>query len=996
MNSHSLQFEKAFNKLNPQQALAVMQTEGPVLLLAGPGTGKTEVLALRIGQILRQSDVYPSNILCLTFSNAAVEAMRSRLENLIGRDTARQISIHTYHSFCNQIINESDTLKTNSRKLINDAQKQMLIEQLIYDQYSKADPAQLKPASEKKIKSIIRIFNCLKKEGLNKELIEYYAQQCIHNILPFEEKYLTKRGKLTAKGQELKEAIESFKENIVELYDRYNNHLLSKGLMEFEDMLTEALELLRLNDDMRASLHEQYQYILVDEFQDSNQKQLDLLEMLISELVEEPNLFVVGDDDQCIFRFQGAFSKNFDWIRSKFDNKLKTILLDINYRSTQLILDESFRLIQQNHNRQPEKSAPLKAGNNSYWHKEIVSPSFLRYDNAEQEACAIAKDIQERINSGVQPSEIAILVRKWSDFTVIKKWLNLYKINWQFNQKWIDFLSAYPGIGFFNLIQFLAKYSQQNDYANTYLIQYLLHKMPGYSFIHQVLECQKNKNIDLYIWLKQFVVDKNLLEILSPNIVDELLDKLDQSITDQTLDLLERAVFAGMGKATIDRCKVWRDFITDFLITDKSKSIRSLADLLWYYQQNNIPIKIQDEDSSLDTYSVVLSTIHGSKGMEFEVVYVAGCNSNNWESPSKSGKINVPDLLNRFIAPEPESMEDFRKLLYVAMTRAKKCLRLSCYRFSETGNAKTPTKLLNEFGRAVNINGMKEIDIFELPKLYLEATPIKLTLHPSVFPLIQEKVEAFEISPTSTGVWLECQHEFLFTQVLKIGNRFNERAVFGNVVHDILYEYAKADIKYRTDGLIIELINREMEKRQCLFHSTHYHKYLEYAKWLIPDYIKRYPIDKSSYQLEEIFRMQLQSGVRIKGKLDRVELRENEVLIVDYKTGKYEQPKKQFESVYNPGTQYWRQAVLYRALIDANFKDQKRVLFEFHYPEKDNSIIECQDEINAPFIEWLEQIWKQTKELNFENCSNQTCIYCESARRLSDKYSEIYESLELN
>ncbi|MBM3456500.1 MAG: ATP-dependent helicase, partial [Bacteroidetes bacterium] len=161
-------FEKALEKLNDKQRNAVFSTEGPVMVLAGPGTGKTEILALRIGNILKEMDVNPYNILCLTYSNAAVEAMRNRLTELIG-ETSEKISIYTFHSFCKKLLDENAANVFEGKSLISDAQRYMIIEKLIYDHLSMEDPKYLKPAFSFGIDNYVKIFNAIRQENLDQK-----------------------------------------------------------------------------------------------------------------------------------------------------------------------------------------------------------------------------------------------------------------------------------------------------------------------------------------------------------------------------------------------------------------------------------------------------------------------------------------------------------------------------------------------------------------------------------------------------------------------------------------------------------------------------------------------------------------------------------------------------------------------------------------------------------------------------------------------------------
>ncbi|MBM3455306.1 MAG: ATP-dependent helicase, partial [Bacteroidetes bacterium] len=340
-------FERALEKLNDKQRNAVFSTEGPVMVLAGPGTGKTEILAVRIGNILKEMDVNPYNILCLTYSNAAVEAMRNRLTELIG-ETSEKINIYTFHSFCKNLLDENAANVFEGKSLISDAQRYMIIEKLIYDHLSIEDPKYLKPAFSFGIDNYVKIFNAIRQENLDQRGVLEIANKCITEVLPYEDKYLLKSGKgLKKTGIELQEKINRFANVIALMFDEYEKELEKRNKYEFEHMLNEAVILLGNNRDLLERLKINYQYILVDEFQDTNLKQIALLNIL-TENVEQPNVFVVGDDDQCIYRFQGASKQNFDWMRNRFNVDLKTITLDLNYRSTPVILQEAFGLIRQN------------------------------------------------------------------------------------------------------------------------------------------------------------------------------------------------------------------------------------------------------------------------------------------------------------------------------------------------------------------------------------------------------------------------------------------------------------------------------------------------------------------------------------------------------------------------------------------------------------------------------------------------------------------------
>ena len=965
-------FNQSVNKLNQKQLRAVSQTEGPVLVLAGPGTGKTEVLAIRIGHILKERNVNPSNILCLTYSNAGVKAMRKRLKDLIG-ETADKVEISTFHAFSNKLIGQYNPGKIQVRNLITDAQRSMLIEKIIFDHLSAEDPANIKPASGKKISNLIKIFATLKQEGLTQEEIQQYAHHCIDNILPYEQQYLKQNNELNAKGKELKERIVHFADNISVMFEDYCNELEKRNKIEYEDMLIEAIALLTSNSDLLNSQRENYLYILVDEFQDTNKKQLALLDLLVSGNME-PNLFVVGDDDQCIYRFQGASSLNFDWMRNKFNQKLETIVLDTNYRSTSVLLQEAFGLIRQNNNRQPEKQQALIAGKRKYVDIDPILPSFKSFENAEQEACAIARSIAQQLNNGKAAEQIAILARRHADFDPLKKWLLLYNIAWQSNIQGGNLLEGYFGKSIFYLIQFIKNQDSGGYNAAGFFTQFMLLKTNANELIKAFIKSRNEKNYNLYQWLQNHHNGIQYFNKLS-TAIDELIETKNEPLNNRIIQLLDEAVFAGADiMLSEEEKKAWSDFIQMFLETDRYKNIVSLADFLWYHDQNQIAIKVESNEQTLDDDAVILSTIHGSKGLEYDTVYLIACHNKNWENHDHRGSIKVPDLLNRFISPEADSLDDMRRLIYVACTRAQTTLHVSVHRKTASDKETSITALLQTFGTMNGVE-LEIVEDFPLPEIAVDSYTIQAD--EELMNLVREKINSFEISPTSTGVWQRCQNEFLFTQVLKMGGFFSEAPIFGTVVHNVLQRYAANENRETIPNFIFDLIDQEMNKQKHLFHSTHFEKYKIYAKWLVPHYLRNNPIHKTPSHIEGEFHAVLSNGVKIKGKLDRVEVNGDEVKVIDYKTGRYKDQLKLFSDHGQPGTQYWRQAMMYSMLMRENFKEKNSMKFEFHYPEIENGVYTFNEEDHEGFNEWLGHIWDKTNRMEFSvACDDPGCVYC--------------------
>ena len=964
-------FETAIEKLNNKQREAVHNIEGPVMVLAGPGTGKTEILAVRIGHILKETDANPYNILCLTYSNAAVAAMRNRLSELIG-ETSEKVNIYTFHSFCKNQLDANASNVFEGKSLISDAQRYMIIENLIFDHLTIEDPKYLKPAFSFGIENYVKIFNAIRQENLDQKEILDLAKKCISELLPLEDKYQLKCGKgLKKTGLELTEKINRFANVIALMYDEYEKELEKRNKYEFEHMLNEAVLLLNSNKDLLLRLKENYPYILVDEFQDTNLKQVALLNIL-TEKVEKPNIFVVGDDDQCIYRFQGASKQNFEWMRNRFNGDLKTITLELNYRSTPMILQEAFCLIKQNGERQPEKVHPLISGNEKYKNGEHPNPSIKVFESDEQEAYFVANEIKEKIENGASPNQFAILGKRHADYNLTEKWLNYFNIETQINKTWIDLLQNPYGRSIFNLLQFIRCLDGNVYLAEGFLMQTLLLKTFHTNTITSFLKSKNVKGSDYYSWIQSNSTEfSDIIPFI--NRLNQLLKSKSNEINDELLELLSQLSKEHlMQDPSQKEIETWNDFVNQFRQTSRVKTLIGLSDLIWYHDQNQLPIKVEEKKSE-NKNAVTLSTIHGSKGLEYEQVYLIATHDKLWENKPDQGKIKVPDLLNRFIVPEADSEDDMRRLLYVACTRAKSNLSVCLYKNFGTRSAEL-TALMNSYKNSSSVT-YEEMADFTIPKRN-EAT-YELKTNEELLALIKEKVAAFEISPSSLGTWERCQNEFLYNAILKVPSTSAEVPAFGILFHEALKEVAK-DISIQYDKKRLSaLIDILMEKFKYNFHSTHIDKFKAYGIFLVADYLKRFPLTSKPNKIEETFHAVLRENVKIKGQLDRVDIIGNNVKVIDYKTGRSKGALKPYINEQDPGSQYWRQAMIYSMLMINNFKEDYGVQFEFHYPEVENAVSAFEYEENEAFLEFLKTVWDNIQKLQFKSsCGNEHCIYC--------------------
>ena len=422
-------WQKAYDQLNKQQKLAVDTIEGPVMTIAGPGTGKTQLLAVRIGNILMQTDVFPHNILCLTYTDAGVIAMRQRLNSFIGPD-AYNVNIYTFHAFCNTVIKENMQYFGHFRDLqmISDIEE-IEVFRAVIDKFG--DDHQLKRLKgniyfeTKRLKSL---FSMMKQEKWDAAIIrEAYEIHKAHISDPGVENsdyvYKTKRfDKVTntqyEKGdinpRRVEEELKKYENVLAAAHelDAYNAEMARRERFDYQDMILWVIDKFKTIPDLLAKYQERFQYILVDEYQDTNGAQNELI-FLLSDFWDQPNLFIVGDDDQSIFRFQGANMNSIIDFKDKFEPV--EIVLSDNYRSSQIILDKAKKLIEFNEDRLVRRYPYLTKDLTEKRHNSISPapvPEIIAYKNETQEEAGIVQKIMALHQEGTPFNKMAVIYSK--------------------------------------------------------------------------------------------------------------------------------------------------------------------------------------------------------------------------------------------------------------------------------------------------------------------------------------------------------------------------------------------------------------------------------------------------------------------------------------------------------------------------------------------------------------------------------------------------------
>ncbi|MFA4815535.1 MAG: UvrD-helicase domain-containing protein [Candidatus Gracilibacteria bacterium] len=951
-------FEEAYESLNEEQKAAVDQTEGPVMVLAGPGTGKTQMIALRIAQILRKTQAAPYNILCLTFTESGAVAMRKRLLEFIG-ETAYGVRIHTFHSFCNEVIQDYPTEFLFARELsaLTEVERIQFFHELL-DRLAENTPLRPFGSSYFYLKDIVRVIQDLKRENISPEKLETavregeallnrhkktienfvgtHANQLkaedferIKNVLagtPFAA-YLDgptdDKKERTLMKSALKEAFEDWQKELPKqlvlcgIYENYQELLHSRGRYDFEDMLTLVTEKLKQNPELRAHYQEQFQYILVDEYQDTNNAQNEVVRLL-GEFFENPNIFVVGDDKQSIYRFQGASLENLLFFYQLYKKSVQVVTLRENYRSQQNILDAAHSLI--THNEQSlaqfldEKFEALHA-NASH---PILPVRIAELDTADSEHYFLAKETQRLLAEGTKPSEIAILYRnnREADGLVglflrmgipfhlsgghdllsdkeIQKLLTLMRTLADLEDEFSLFTILHYDFFDFDSLS-LAKLSHDAHTKHASLIETMKETEIFAEFADKFLYWHKQSlNLPLIEFFDLLIKESGYL--------DHLLKKENQ------LEELNRL----------------NSLFAELKHLNKARTDTTLADFLVYVdllKENNIALPEQELVTQKD--AVHLMTAHRSKGQEFEHVFVMNAVDKQWGNTPDRAKIQVPPTLLKVALPH-EKNEDERRLFFVALTRAKKSVTLSYPKQNAEGRPTVPSMFVNEiapaFKETISTQYLEQEALQHLQTIFLVPKPSVSEDHKAY---IKSLLQNYILNVTHLNNYLRCPRLFYYQNILRVPQAKNKHLAFGTAIHESLKDL-QVGIRSGTipeKALLLEQFEKHL-KREILSQQD-FRGSLELGQRALNDYYDTYrDTFHPNVLLEYDFRPHGVSvnGVPITGKLDKIELKdeaERTVHVVDYKTGN---PDSKAQAL-GPQGEYRRQIIFYKLLCDNSKK----------------------------------------------------------------------------
>lgn len=948
-------FLRELDRLNPVQREAVEQIEGPVLVIAGPGTGKTHILTARIGRILMETDAQAQNILCLTFTDAGVHAMRERLLEFIGPE-AHRVHIYTFHSFCNSII--QDNLELFGRQDLEPLSElerveiiRRLIDTLPWDHPLKKGRSDAYFYEE----HLYDLFKRMKAENwtvgfLHQQIDAYlddlparpeFIYQVNRGDFQKGEPKKAKLAEVTIRMERLRAA--------ATLFPIFESHLQQARRYDYEDMILWVLRAFAQNENLLRSYQEQYLYFLIDEYQDTNGAQNQIIQNLVS-YWPNPNLFIVGDDDQSIYEFQGARLKNLTDFYNHYQDDIRLLVLQDNYRSSQPILDTSRALIQHNEKRIVNQlqelgiEKRLKAQHQEFAQHQLL-PKIVTYPMRAHEDADIVNQVEQLKANGFPLKEVAIIYAKHKQIRNIVTLLEKKGIPYNARRK-VNILHL-PLIR--NLRMFL-EYLQL-EATRPHSGEYLLFKILHFPFLG--IDPDDLAKISIYMarfeWDKrpqwrEILQDQAQLQAIglkAPKAISHFSTLIHHLLSQhQALSLtafLERLLNrSGLLRFVLQHeDKIWllqvvKSFF-DFVIKESDRNprldLKRLLDILDSMDANRLAVEVIKTIHAEE--GVNLLTAHSAKGLEFERVYIIDSVNDNWESKTNNSayRFPLPDTLT--YSGEEDALEARRRLFYVAMTRAKAFLHISYAQQrddeKDLQRAIFIDELLEKMPLTVEETVLEGDALVEAQLLQMLETQ-KVNLPTQERDTINALLEGFTLSVSALNSFLRCPIGFYYEYILKVPSLMSEAASYGTAMHNALQRLfeqmslSKGKV-FPSKPAFLRLFEYEMQSLKGYFSPEAFQQKLVAGKQNLAAYydlhLKKWP---KKVKVEHKIRNVEVEGIPLTGTIDRLDLLDQQKAdIIDYKTGSQDGNKLRRPSDALPhGGSYWRQLVFYKILFETH------------------------------------------------------------------------------
>jgi DNA helicase-2/ATP-dependent DNA helicase PcrA len=983
-------FHEQYKKLNSNQKQAVDTIEGPVMVIAGPGTGKTQILTLRIANILLKTQVNPENILALTFTENAATEMKERLSLLIGPDAFR-VHINTFHGFCNELIQKHFDIFHHlaSYLPISALEEIQMIQEII-----ESEPfVYLRPQGDPTyyFHPIRSALSSLKKEGVSPSQFK----SAIHNwksdfekrddLINTKGKY---KGKMKGFALDTIKHIEKNRE-FARVFELYQQKMQEKKLYDFNDMIIEVVKAFQRSEEFLSQIRETYQYLLVDEHQDTNNAQNTIIEYICS-IDDFPNLFVVGDEKQSIFRFQGASLENFLYFKKTFP-RATLIHLEENYRSTQKILDTAHAVIQ--NNTQSISGKTHLTAQSSY---PEIAIELIKFSNPHQEYFEIAQHIQKLHKEKIPYEQISIILRKNTDLLALTSVLEKSDVPAIMSTDESVFADVYIQ----KILSLLKAIYFVGD--DTYLSRILL---------MDIFDCDP---LDVFTFIQGAHTQKcTLWEYAKGTEISPILDRTIKKLTawkkqseNESIDeffikllheagIMERILKEYNSLSILEKLHVLYEDIKELQRKNHLLSLQQYLEYLALLEEHAIAPHIKVSKRKIG--SVFVTTAHKAKGLEFEYVFIPKTTDSYWgNTRGQSSLIHIPwKYLSRteLTQEKEETIEEERRLFYVAMTRAKKQLILTYSAQNEEGKEQLPSQFIFEIPQEyIHAQTHLELPSGSEKRIIAYLTPQKQKPDSFNKEDMQEYIRSLfihnGISVSALNNFITCPWRYIFRNLIRLPDVRGYYLLLGTAVHETIREYISQQKKN----------NMWDEEKLILYFKDSINNYSASEKDLTALAEKGSQIIRAYYQKRMkgwdsnreselvVPNIYLDTDISINGKIDMIELKKNnEVVVYDFKTGKAKSRNALLGGTQTQNKDYYRQLVFYKLLLSLYKKGLYKMnegVIEFVESAIDGDVkselFTIEDSEVKELIQSIRDMKDSILSLSFwdKTCDDPDCEYC--------------------
>jgi DNA helicase-2/ATP-dependent DNA helicase PcrA len=880
-------------KLNEAQKRAITHGEGPLLVIAGAGTGKTRVITERIRHLLQSDDsLSGENILGLTFTKKAAGEMKARVVTATG-DRGKAVTLATFHSFCETLLTEADPERVILDKVDHWILLRRNLARLRLEKYRRlADPGQF-------LNDFVEFFSRCQDELVSSEDYQRYSDELSNRLeaelATLDEDTFNERAENVALQREIARAYRASEELLRE-----------KKRASFGSLITEAVDLLRKNSDLRSQLQQRYRHILVDEFQDTNIAQIELLDLLCG---PSRNIFAVGDNDQAIYRFRGAsfasfaiFEKRFVGLTEEQDPWLHRVTLTENYRSTPNILRVATHVIAQN------------AGSERFPPKILTTPHpegerirIAELANADEEARWVTDELSRLHGTG----------HRWKDFAVLyRQHSHRDKLVEELSRRRIPFVISKLSILEHPLVRDVLAYLRMiatpfDDIACARVLAAPAWHLQAEDLLRLAERAAKKRGTAIYDVLQApqselaFDPSPAALGVLLGFVTEQRKTLKRRTAREVAAELIEWLEIPQRA-AEHDRKYVTQlsQFIKDWEPKSETRGLSEFLEYLEYFEQAGGTVSLEDR---APPDAVQLMTVHGAKGLEFPHVFLMRVNNKAFPATERSRVFEFPEELMKEGEPaEQFHIQEERRLFYVALTRARQRLTITTVTDKK---GKVPTFIED----IVMDPAIKRCDVIQsAPKVppaetrsasesRENASDTSLfpasTAPPKIFSRIADWAEVFHpplpeplhLSPSAVDNYRKCPQQYLFGYLWSLKEGPKATLSFGSIMHGAIKRFL-GELR-KGNKLPFEDVQRlfEMEWRSAGFEDAY--QEAEYKKDGIEQLRAFHGAMLESLpkimEQEKSFELPLENNVIVTGRMDQVNsLGKNDVEIVDYKTGK--------------------------------------------------------------------------------------------------------------